>query len=64
MDNPENTEGTIRNGQSRENGNIWHTRRRQAKKKPHNARCVGYHNEQINTNNINKTWTLLQTQIT
>jgi len=25
----ENTEGTIKNGQSRETGNIWYTRRRQ-----------------------------------
>jgi hypothetical protein len=55
----ENTEGEIKNRQSRENGNIWHTKRRQAKQ-THNTIYVGHHNVQINTNNINKTWTLLQ----
>jgi hypothetical protein len=31
------------------------------KKKPPNTMCVGHHYPQANTNNINKTWTLLQT---
>ena len=48
MDNPEtlatlstqdedNTEGAINNGQSRDTGNIGHTRRRKAKHKKHNT---------------------------
>jgi hypothetical protein len=56
----ENTEGAIKNGQSRETGNIGFTRRRQTKQK-HNTLCVGNHYTQINTNNLNKTWALLQT---
>jgi len=36
------------------------TRRRQTKQK-HNTICVGHHYAQANTNNVNKTWTLLQT---
>jgi hypothetical protein len=37
-----NTEGAIKNGQSRENDNIGYTRRRQTKQ-THNKICVGYH---------------------
>ena len=55
-----NTEGAIKNGQSRETGNIGYTRRRQAKQQ-HNTICVGYHPTQTNTKNVNKTWALLQT---
>ena len=51
----ENTEGT--NRQSREIGN---TRRRNTKQK-HNALCVGHHYAKTNTNNVNKTWTVIQT---
>ena len=43
----ENTEGAIKNGQSRETGNTRHTRRRQTKrrqtKQKHNTICVGHH---------------------
>ena len=46
-------------GQSRETGNIGHTRRRKTKQK-YNTICVGYHHTQTNTNNINKTWAFLQ----
>ena len=46
----ENTEGAIKNGQSRETGNIGYTRR----KKTHNTICVGHHYAQTNTNNVNK----------
>ena len=35
-------------------------RRRQRKQK-HYTICVGHHCTQTNTNNVNKTWTLLQT---
>jgi hypothetical protein len=56
----ENIEGAIENGQSRETGNIGYTRRRQTKQK-HNTICVRYHYTQTNTNNVNKTWALLQT---
>jgi hypothetical protein len=44
--------------QFRETGNIGYTRWRKTK---HNTICVGHHNSQTNTNNINKTWTILQT---
>ena len=43
----ENTEGAIKNEQSRETGNIWYTRLRQTKQK-HNTICVGHHNTQPN----------------
>ena len=56
----ENTEGTIKNGQSRETGNIGYTRRRQTKQK-HKKICVGHHYTQANTNKVNKTWALQQT---
>ena len=42
------------NGQSRETGKIWHTRRRQTIHR-HNTTCVGHHYPQTNTNNENKT---------
>jgi len=48
------TEGAIKNGQSRETGNIGHTRRRNTNQK-HNTICVGHHYAQTNTNNSNKT---------
>ena len=41
-------------GQSRETGNIRHTRRRKTKLK-HNTTCVGHNYTQTNTNNVNKT---------
>jgi len=50
----EYTKGTIKNGQSRENGNIGYTRRRKTKQK-HNTICVGHHNTQTNKHNANKT---------
>ena len=65
----ENMEGE-KDGQSKETCNTWYTRRRQTKQKQtkqkHNTVCVGYHHTQhkqtqTNTNNVNKTWTLLQT---
>ena len=37
----ENTEEAIKNGQSRETGNIWYTRRRKTKLR-HNTTCVGH----------------------
>ena len=56
----ENIEGAIKNGQSRETGNIWYIRQRKTKHK-HNTICVGHHYMQTNTNNVNKTRALLQT---
>jgi len=50
----ENSEGEIKNGQSRETGNIGYTRRRQRKQK-YNTICVGHYYTQTNTNNVNKT---------
>ena len=52
----ENTEGAIKNGQSRETGNTDHMLRRKGKQK-HNTICVGHHYMKTNTNNVNKTWT-------
>ena len=49
----ENTDGAIKNGQSKETRNIGHTKRRQTKK--HNIICVGHHYMQASTYNINKT---------
>jgi hypothetical protein len=56
----DNTEGAIKSGQSRETDNIEYTRRRKTKQK-HNTICVRHHYTQANTNNVNKTWALLQT---
>jgi hypothetical protein len=42
MDNPEITEGAVKNGQSREIGNIGYTRRRITKQKDTTI-CVGHH---------------------
>jgi len=55
----ENTEGAITNGQFRETGNIVYTRRRKTKQK-HNTIYNGHNSTQANTNNLNKTRTLLQ----
>jgi hypothetical protein len=49
----EKTEGAIKNGQSRETGNIGYTRRGKTKQK-HNTRCVGHLYVQTNTNNVNR----------
>jgi hypothetical protein len=53
------------NWQSRETGNTGHTRQREKKTKKQknktNTMCVGHHYLQANTNNVNKTWALLQT---
>jgi len=43
----------IKNGQSRETGNIGYTRPRKTKQK-HNTICAGHHYTQTNTNNIRK----------
>ena len=56
----ENTEGSIKKGQSRETGNIGFTKRRKTKHKQYTI-CVGHHYAQANTNNVNKTRALLQT---
>jgi len=67
--NVRETEGAIKNGQSRETDNIGYTRRRQAQKTKtkkqkqhtHNTICDGHHYTQTNTHNVNKRWALLQT---
>ena len=48
----ENTQEPIKNGQSRETGNIGYTRQRQTKQ---NTMCVEHHYMQTNTNNVNTT---------
>ena len=55
----ENIEGAIKKGQSRETDNIEYTRGRQTKHKL-NTICVRHYYVQTNTNNVNKTWVLLQ----
>jgi len=50
----ENTEGTNKNGQFRETGNIGYTRQRKTKQK-HNTIWVEHHYAQRNTNNVSKT---------
>ena len=57
----ENIEEAIKNGRSRETGNIGYTRQRKTKQK-HSTICVGHHYTQINTNNVNKTRAPPQTQ--
>ena len=49
----EKTEVPMKNGLSRDTGNIGHTT--QTKAKNHNTICVVYHYAQINTTNVNKT---------
>jgi len=39
---------------------LRYTRRRKTKQK-HKTICVGHHYAQINIDNVNKTWSLLQT---
>ena len=58
----ENAEGAIKNGQSRETGNLVCTKRRKTKQK-HNTIYVGHHYRyaQTSTNTVNKTSALLQT---
>ena len=55
-----NTEGAIEIENEETLATFGYTRRRQTKQK-HNTLCVGNHYTQINTNNLNKTWALLQT---
>jgi hypothetical protein len=50
----------MKNWQSRETGNIGHTRRRKTKPR-HNTIYVGYHYAQANIIDVNKIWSLLQT---
>jgi len=50
----------MKNGQSRETGNIGPKKRRKSKQH-HNTICVGHHYMQTNTNNVNMTRSLLQT---
>jgi hypothetical protein len=60
----DNQEWTIKNGQSRATGYIVYTRHKMKthkKKIKHNTICVGHHYMQTNTNNVKKTWTILQT---
>ena len=49
----------MKNGQSKETGNIWSTRLRQTKQE-HNTICVGHHYTQTIIDYANKTWTILQ----
>ena len=53
----ENTEGTIKNGEYRETGNIDEEK----KTHKHNTICVVHHYTLTNTNNVNKKRILLQT---
>ena len=58
----ENIEGAIKNGQSRENGNIGYTRKKTKTNKTktkHNMCWTPQYS--TNTNNVYKTWVFLQT---
>jgi len=56
----ENTKGTIKNGQSRDTGGIGYTKHKMKTSKTENTTlCVGHHYTQTNTNDLNKTRTLL-----
>ena len=56
----ENIEEAIKNGQSRETGNVGQIRRRKPQKKPtQNVLDINY--TQTNTYNVNRTSALLQT---
>ena len=57
--NIENTEGAIKNGQSRETCTTGYTKLTKTKQK-HSTLCVGHHYTQANTNNVNKTCAVLQ----
>ena len=57
--NVKETEGVIKNEQSREH-RIHKPQDEDKENKKHNTIYVGYHFAQTNTNNVNKTWTLLQ----
>jgi len=48
-------EGTIKNGQSRETGNIRYGTQDKKQKQKHNTICVGHYPKHTNTNNVNKT---------
>ena len=48
----ENTEGTIKNGHSRETGSTGHTRLRKTKEK-HKTTCIGDHYTQPSTDGMN-----------
>jgi hypothetical protein len=48
------TQGEIKNGLSRETGNIGYIRRRKTKQK-HNTICFGHYYGQTNTNKVDKT---------
>jgi hypothetical protein len=53
------TYGTQDEEKHRETGNIWVHKTKKTKQR-HNIICVGHHYAQTNTNNVNKTWALLQ----
>jgi len=58
MDNPEKTEGAIKNGQSRPEkteGAIKNGQSRETRNTKHTIICAGHHYTQANTNNVNRT---------
>ena len=57
----ENTEGAIKNGHSREPGNIEYTRRTKTKQKYRHNMCWTPLYAKKTINNVNKTWTLIKT---
>ena len=59
----ENTEGAIKNEQSRETGNTGLTKRRKIKQR-HNTIFVGHHCTQTNTNNVNRIYLKKNSNIT
>ena len=63
----ESIEGAIKKGQPRETGNTGYTKRRKPKKQKQkqkqkrNTICIGHHYAKTNTNNVNRTCTLIKT---
>ena len=60
MDNPEKTEGAFKMDNPEKLATLG-TQDEDKQNKKYNTICVGYHYTQTNKNNVNKTWTVVQT---
>ena len=47
--------GAVKNGKSRETGNIGYSRKKTSNTKQYNIICVGHHYGKTNSKNVNKT---------
>jgi hypothetical protein len=55
----EKTKGVIKNGQSRETGNIGYTRHKTKSKQKHNTICVRHRYAQTNKIKVNIAWSII-----